>query len=1215
MQKQINKGKIHKILEYWYTIEFLGQDNWPSGREYIERIKNHKSSLAQRKPVNTKQLIGFTDITQEEIMQKVSKQVKDCAMDCWGNITIYLGKIKREVCIKKLIARLGIKEDNRPETSVDHIALASFQVTPDGNYIDNSLSISPILWAVTNIKDTDNLSNSINHNLYDADVAILEHILAPKKADDEPYRIFAADIDRLYAAIHEKYIQDISLEKHGEVFIEKTFIIMYQMFADEKAKSKYEDDTYTGLSKDYFSKDIKMIMKENDYGNLSETMQNYIMALHKRYIDDESISRIDVLHNDNLEEYELQINHILRMKNAPIGKWPSKYMPALMQQVAINLLVGKDSRKMCEDNGTVFSVNGPPGTGKTTLLKEVVVNNIVERAVLLSKYEKPDNAFSKQNFQNGTKPEHAYSKYVRHWYCLKDDKINDYSVLIASCNNAAVENISKELPVGKRILDDFNLNGEEPYTIREQLAEIRNLFDISKSRDRENLFVWDSEKISVPDIYFTEYANELLNIDNAWGLIAVPLGKKSNKKNFYYKVLNNLLRDFYQKNDTIENRITSYHEARNAFMKQYDVVTKMQKQLDSYGEISEKRIIEIRRKKERINKYKTLIAGESKKTAILYPELKEILEKTTAQHTAFEELKLQKEAEEQKLQKLDEEQHSLEKQLIDIREKVLSVQNSTGLFAKLFKTQKYNDAMKLAELYRGKGDQLESMISENLAKRESIEEKLSLSNKEYIDFKKRMDTLKNEEKHIKRQIAASEKQIVTWNMQIEQAQADMDAIQLKYITKIRKLVNTSIDKSGVALDENYIQRIFSKDIEESTQAHVENPWTTQLYNREGEKLFYYAIKLNKEFVLSSKACRDNFKSLGHYWGYLMGDDKEVIVFHESMESGFVTALIQTLFLLVPVISTTFASVNSFFRDVRQSDAIGLLVVDEAGQAQPQMALGALYRSRKAMIVGDPNQVEPIVTDELKLLKETYREELFHPYKEKNVSVQSCADLMNPFGTFMDNGSDNPDWVGCPLLVHRRCISPMYEISNTISYNGMMKQQTQIPKPEIVQSFIYDQSQWINVVGKEQGRKKHFVPAQGEKVCEMLEVAFRKEELPDIFIISPFTTVVRGMREYMHSYCKKHKDSPIQNALQEWMYKNIGTVHTFQGKEAKEVIFLLGCDDSKEASGAISWVNRNIVNVAVTRAKYRLYIIGDEKAWQNSEYVSIAQKIMKKHTKC
>ena len=46
----------------------------------------------------------------------------------------------------------------------------------------------------------------------------------------------------------------------------------------------------------------------------------------------------------------------------------------------------------------------------------------------------------------------------------------------------------------------------------------------------------------------------------------------------------------------------------------------------------------------------------------------------------------------------------------------------------------------------------------------------------------------------------------------------------------------------------------------------------------------------------------------------------------------------------------------------------MLVVDEAGQAQPQMALGALYRSRSAVIVGDPKQVEPVVTDDLMLLK-------------------------------------------------------------------------------------------------------------------------------------------------------------------------------------------------------------------------------------------------------
>ena len=65
------------------------------------------------------------------------------------------------------------------------------------------------------------------------------------------------------------------------------------------------------------------------------------------------------------------------------------------------------------------------------------------------------------------------------------------------------------------------------------------------------------------------------------------------------------------------------------------------------------------------------------------------------------------------------------------------------------------------------------------------------------------------------------------------------------------------------------------------------------------------------------------------------------------------------------------------------------------------------------------------------------------------------------------------------------------------------------------------------------------------------------------------------------------------------------MHTFQGKGANEVIFLLGCDEN--SIGAVNWVNDNIVNVAVTRAKYRLYVIGDYDVWKTSRNFQIIKK--------
>jgi len=125
---------------------------------------------------------------------------------------------------------------------------------------------------------------------------------------------------------------------------------------------------------------------------------------------------------------------------------------------------------------------------------------------------------------------------------------------------------------------------------------------------------------------------------------------------------------------------------------------------------------------------------------------------------------------------------------------------------------------------------------------------------------------------------------------------------------------------------------------------------------------------------------------------------------------------------------------------------------------------------------------------------------------------------------------------------------------------------------------------------------------------ILEKAFSKNKKPSIFIISPYKTVVKGLRKYITEYCK-HNDTKIDSDfILDLSNKKIGTVHTFQGKEADEVIFVLGCDKSSIKS--TKFVRKSIVNVAVTRGKYRLYVVGDLEVWKQNPIVNKMYQIIK-----
>lgn len=374
---------------------------------------------------------------------------------------------------------------------------------------------------------------------------------------------------------------------------------------------------------------------------------------------------------------------------------------------------------------------------------------------------------------------------------------------------------------------------------------------------------------------------------------------------------------------------------------------------------------------------------------------------------------------------------------------------------------------------------------------------------------------------------------------------------------------------------------------------------TKEYDREREKLFMLACKVNGAFVKASYAVQKNMKLFCS-----AVENKNSGLDSCDMERAF-PSLFQTLFLVMPVISTTLASVQNFLGSVKKKAVFGMLILDEAGQLQPHTVLGALMRCQRAVIVGDPKQIEPVVMEDASIIRTFLSKPILQPYMDKTLSVQSFANYINPFGAYLTSGNQE-EWVGSPLVEHRRCIEPMFSIANRLSYCQTMKKQTALPGRETVKTFLLKKSCWIHVSGKEApGEKNHFVSRQGDIVLRLLaeKIRIKKEALNKVFVITPFASVAAGLKKMIAG-----SDLIRKKEVEAWLLEDhIGTVHTFQGKEADEVIFVLGCDYNSVSAAA--WVNCNIVNVAATRAKYRFYMIGDKEVWKTCTPVNTAREII------
>jgi len=151
---------------------------------------------------------------------------------------------------------------------------------------------------------------------------------------------------------------------------------------------------------------------------------------------------------------------------------------------------------------------------------------------------------------------------------------------------------------------------------------------------------------------------------------------------------------------------------------------------------------------------------------------------------------------------------------------------------------------------------------------------------------------------------------------------------------------------------------------------------------------------------------------------------------------------------------------------------------------------------------------------------------------------------------------------------------MFEISNETTYDDMM-----ILGRSAASKFANTnvQTKWIDVRSEEW--IGNYNKAEGEAVKELLtgELA---DEKNNIRIITPFKDVCRNL-------------------------KGAGTIHTMQGKEADVIVFVLG----GATKGARAWAasKPNLLNVALTRAKEVIYIVGNRENWASLPYFEVAAR--------
>jgi len=256
----------------------------------------------------------------------------------------------------------------------------------------------------------------------------------------------------------------------------------------------------------------------------------------------------------------------------------------------------------------------------------------------------------------------------------------------------------------------------------------------------------------------------------------------------------------------------------------------------------------------------------------------------------------------------------------------------------------------------------------------------------------------------------------------------------------------------------------------------------------------------------------------------------------------------------PIVITTCISAAKIGEPKEYFD---MVIVDEASQCNTAMSLVPILRGRSLMLVGDPQQLNPVV-----LLEQTANLKLKQKYGITD-AYDYCKNSIYKTYLSCDSVSDE-----VLLRSHYRCNKKIIDFNNKKYYHSMLDIKSISPEPE---PLVY-----IDIPGSDTNCK-NTAPDEIEQILQYAAVNKDKS----IGVITPF---VNQKEEII----KRLKEEGLKDVT-------CGTVHAFQGDE-KDVILFSTTISKRTFSGTYDWLknNKELINVATSRAKHKLVVLADYK---------------------